>query len=143
MMDKRENNDFIIDFVFINYSRNCRIINDQLPIDDFELCKCYFCISFFEQLILKMKKMAENKKVLFAGFYIAPATDHCINKDTQSILDSLTSLSLAKAYYSLFQPEHFRCWCYYCHLKHMIMYTIMDRGDKYKYLNGELKLEEI
>ena len=143
MMDKRENNNFMTDFVFIDYSPNRRIIDDQQPIDDFELCKCYFCISFFEQLILKMKKMAENKKVLFAGFYIVPATDHCINKDTQSILDSLTSLSLAKAYYSLFQPEHFRCWCYYCHLKHMIMYTIMDRGDKYKYLHGELKLEEI
>ena len=46
--------------------------------------------------------MAENKKVLVAGFHIAWATDHCINKDTHSILDSLTSLSLAKAYYSLF-----------------------------------------
>ena len=89
-----------------------------------------------------MKKMAENKKVLFAGFYIVPATDHCINKDTQSILDSLTSLSLAKAYYSLFQPEHFSCWCYYCHLKHMILHKIMDRGDTYKYLDSELKLDE-
>ena len=48
MMDKRENNYFIIDFAFINYSPNCRIINDQLPADDFELCNCYICISFFE-----------------------------------------------------------------------------------------------
>ena len=86
--------------------------------------------------------MAENKKVLVAGFHIVWATDHCINKDTQNILDSLTSLLLAKAYYSLFQPEHFGCWCYYCHLKHMTLHTIMDRRDNYKYLNGELKLDE-
>ena len=44
--------------------------------------------------------MSENKKGLVAGFHIVSATDHCINKDT-SILDSLTSLSLAKAYYSI------------------------------------------
>ena len=48
MMDKRENNDFMTDFVFINYSPNRRIIDDQQPIDDFELCNCYFCNSFFE-----------------------------------------------------------------------------------------------
>ena len=48
MMDKRENNDFMTDFVFINYSLNRRIIDDQKPIDDFELCNCYFCDSFFE-----------------------------------------------------------------------------------------------
>ena len=84
----------------------------------------------------------ENKKVLVAGFHIVWATDHCINKDTQSILNSLTSLLLAKAYYSLFQPGHYSCWCYYCHLKHMILRTIMDRGDNYKYVNGYLKLAE-
>ena len=86
--------------------------------------------------------MAENKKVLVAGFHIAWTNDHCINKDTQSILDSLTSLLLAKAYYFLFQPEHLSCWCYYCHLKHMILRTIVGRGDNYKYLNGELKLDK-
>ena len=39
-IDKRENNDFMTDFVFMNYSRNHRIIDDQQPIDDFELCNC-------------------------------------------------------------------------------------------------------
>ena len=53
--------------------------------------------------------MAKKKRVLVAGFHIIWATDHCINKDTQSILDSLTSLLLAKAYYYLLQPEHFGC----------------------------------
>ena len=88
------------------------------------------------------EKEIESKTVLVAGFHIVWVTDHCMNKETQSILDFLTSLLLAKAYYSLFQPEHFGCWCYYCHLKHMILHTIMDRGDKCKYLNGELKLDK-
>ena len=48
MMDKRENNDFMTDFVFIDYSPNRRMIDDQHLIDDFELCNCYFYISFFE-----------------------------------------------------------------------------------------------
>ena len=54
--------------------------------------------------------MAENKKVLVAGFHIVWAADHCINNDRQSILDSLTSLLLTNVYYSLFKPEHFGCW---------------------------------
>ena len=41
-----------------------------------------------------MAKKIENKKVLVAGFHIVWATDHCINKDTQSILNSLTSKGL-------------------------------------------------
>ena len=49
---------------------------------------------------------------------------------------------LAKAYYSLFQPEHFGYWCYYCHLKHMIFRTTLDRGDNYRYFYGEFKLDE-
>ena len=96
-MDKRENNYFMTDFVFIDYSANRRMIDDQQLIDDFELCNCYFYISFFEQLIQKNKKFAENRKVLLAGFRIVWVTDHCINEDAKSILHSLTSLSLAKA----------------------------------------------
>ena len=46
-MDKRENNDFMTDFVFIDYSPNRRMIDDQQLIDDFELCNRYFYISFF------------------------------------------------------------------------------------------------
>ena len=69
------------------------------------------------------------------------AVDQRLNKDTQGILNSLTSLSLAKAYYWLFQSGHYGCWCFYCHLQHMILRTIMDRGDHYKCLNGELNLD--
>ena len=88
--------------------------------------------------------MAENKqekKDLAAGSHISLAVNQRIKKDTQGILNSLTSLSLAKAYYSLFQSGHYDCWCFYCHLQHMILRTIMDRGDHYKYLNGELNLD--
>ena len=82
-----------------------------------------------------MPENIENTKVLVAGFQIVWVTDHCINKDTQSILDSLTSLLLVKTYYSFFQPEHFGCWCYYCHLKHMILRTILDRGESILMVN--------
>ena len=40
----------------ITISPNHRITDDQQLIDDFELCNCYFCISFFEHLIRKNKK---------------------------------------------------------------------------------------
>ena len=36
------------DFVIINCSPNRKTIDDQQPIGDFELCNCFFCISFFE-----------------------------------------------------------------------------------------------
>ena len=85
------------------------IVGDQQPIDHFELSNCYFCNSFLNSWYEKIKKMAEkkkeNKKVLVAGFHIVLATDDCINKDTQSILGSLISLSLAKAYHSLLQAK--------------------------------------
>ena len=61
-MDKRENNDLLIDFVFINYSANRRIVDDQQSAVNFELCKCYFCSSFFEKLIQIKFKMAEKKR---------------------------------------------------------------------------------
>ena len=51
---------------------------------------------------VKIKK--EGKKVLAAGFHI-----HCFlyhKNNTQAILDLLSSLSLAKAYYDLIQSGH-------------------------------------
>ena len=50
----------------------------------------------------------KEKKVLVAGFHIVWATDHCINRDTQSTLVSLTSFSLAKAYYFFVSTRIFR-----------------------------------
>ena len=46
MMDKRENNDLLIDFVFISYSPNHRIVDDQQPAVNFQLCNCYFFSTF-------------------------------------------------------------------------------------------------
>ena len=53
-----------------------------------------------------IEKTTEGKKVFVDSFHIHWASDHTINKDTQSILDSLTRLSLTKAYYQLFQADH-------------------------------------
>ena len=63
MMDKRENNDFMTNFVLINYSPNRRIIDDQQPIDDFELHNCYFCNRvFLNSCYEKIKKWQKTKK---------------------------------------------------------------------------------
>ena len=77
-----------------------------------------------------------------SNFHIHWATDYTINNNTQAIVDSLASLSLGKAYYHSFQSRHYECWYYYCHLRHMMLRTIMDRGHNYKYLNGALPLEK-
>ena len=77
-----------------------------------------------------------------ANFHIHWETDYTINNNTQAILDSLTSLSLAKAYYHSFQPGHYGCWCCYCHLQYMMLRTIGDTGHNYKYLNGTLAFEQ-
>ena len=86
--------------------------------------------------------MTEKKKNLAAAFQMHYATEYTINNNTQAILDSLTSSLLEKAYYHSFHSGHYWCWCYYCHLQHMILRTIMDRGHNYKYLNSALALEE-
>ena len=83
-----------------------------------------------------------EKKVLAANFHINWAIHYTINHNTQAILDSLTSLLLAKACYHSFQSGHYVCWCYYCHLQHMMLRTIMDCGHNCKYLNGALALEK-
>ena len=55
------------------------------------------------------EKKNRRKKILAAGFNIVWATNPSINENTQNILNSLTNLSLANAYYSLFQPDHCGC----------------------------------
>ena len=74
-----------------------------------------------------MKKEAEFKKegklVLSEGFDINYAINYSMGAKTQEILDLLTSLSLAKAYCLLCRPDHLGCWCYFCHLHHMVLRT--------------------
>ena len=91
---------------------------------------------------MEVKILKKGKKVLATGFHIHQATDYTINNNAQAILDLLTSLLLSKTYYHSFQLGHYGCWCYYCHLQHMMLRTIMDRGQTYKYLNGALALEK-
>ena len=90
----------------------------------------------------KKVKIKKKRKLLAPGFHIHQATDYTINNNTQAILDSLTSSLLAKGYYHSFQSGHYGCWCYYCHLQHIMLRTIMDRGHNCKYLNGALALEK-
>ena len=52
-----------------------------------------------------MGENKQEKKFLAAGSHISLAIDQRINKDTQGILNSLTSLSLAKAYYRCFNLD--------------------------------------
>ena len=82
-------------------------------------------VTFFINKVKKngRKKSRRKKKFQFLGF-INLATDHCINENTQKVLDSLTSFPLAKVYYSLFQLDHCGCWCYYSYLKHTVLRTI-------------------
>ena len=51
----------------------------------------------------------EGKKVLAAGYLINGATNNRIDENTQTILDSIASLSLARTYYDLFQLDHVGC----------------------------------
>ena len=60
-MDKRENNDLLIDFVFIKYLPNRKIVDDQQPAVNSELWNCYF-YSTFEYLIQIKLKMGRKKK---------------------------------------------------------------------------------
>ena len=58
-----------------------------------------------EKIVVK----TEGKKVLAAGYLINGATNNRIDENTQTILDSITSLSLARTYYDLFQLDHVGC----------------------------------
>ena len=46
----RKNNDFVTEFIFINYSPNREIVDEkQQEAIDFDLCKCFYCATLFEQ----------------------------------------------------------------------------------------------
>ena len=46
MMDKRENNDLLVDFVFIHYLPNCSIVDNQKSVANFELAIVIFVVLF-------------------------------------------------------------------------------------------------
>ena len=70
-----------------------------------------------------------NEKIAFRPEYdIYYTLNNVINSGTHKILDLLTDLSLAKAYYFTIQPDQHVCECYYCNLHHMLRKTLFERG---------------
>ena len=45
-----KNNDFVTEFIFINQSPNRKTVDEkQQEAIDFDLCKCFYCATLFEQ----------------------------------------------------------------------------------------------
>ena len=51
-------------------------------------------------------------------------------------MESLSGLSLAKAYYYMFQSKHNGCWCFRCKLQNQIMQIMLKRGSNDTYICG-------
>ena len=67
-------------------------------------------------------------KALAEGFHITYATYNCKNKvEIQKVLDSLTNISLVKAYHATINPDHFCCFCFKCRLHDQIQDTLLYR----------------
>ena len=67
-------------------------------------------------------------KALVEGFHISYAIDNCKNKvEIQKVLDSLTNISLVKAYHATINPDHIGCFCFNCRLHHQIQDTLLAR----------------
>ena len=53
-------------------------------------------------------------------------------------MDTLTDVSVAKAYYSTFQVGHHGCGCFRCKLQQMCFKTLVNRGVHKTFLCGEM-----
>ena len=84
---------------------------------------------------VKLEKIASKGVALEDGFHFYYAT-LCKNINIQALLDSLTDLSLAKAYYYTFQSGHYSCQCIRCKLQNKILQVILKRGSNETYLCG-------
>ena len=82
--------------------------------------------------------MSNEKRAARHSYDMNYALNNVINSVTQKILDSLTDLSLAKAYYYTIQPDLQACECYYCSLHYMLRKTLFERGTSHIYLGGGL-----
>ena len=71
---------------------------------------------------------SSSKKALKEGDDIHYGLDNLINSKIQGILDSLSDLSLAKAYFVTINPDHTGCGFYLCTLNNMLRDTLRDRG---------------
>ena len=84
-----------------------------------------FVIDFFKFSLAEKKKM--DMKAL-EGFHIRYTIDNCKNKvEIQEVLDSLTNLSLVKAYHAMIDPDHFCYYCFRCRLHNWIQDTLIAR----------------
>ena len=84
---------------------------------------------------VKLKKIVSKGVALEDGFHIYYAT-LCKNINIRALLDSLTDLSLAKAYYYTFQSGHNGCWCFRCKLQNEILQIMLKGGSNEIYLCG-------
>ena len=80
----------------------------------------------------------EQKKALWSGFDIDYALYNSINSETDRILESLTDLSLAKAYFYSIGPKYTCFTYYYCTLQYKLRKVLMDREKGYKCLSKDV-----
>ena len=83
----------------------------------------------------KMEKIISKGVALEDGFRIYYAS-LCENINMQTCLESLSNLSLAKAYYYTFQSGHNGCRCFRCKLQNQILQIMLKRGSNKTYLCG-------
>ena len=78
---------------------------------------------------------------------ITCAIDNFKNKfEIQDVLDSLTNISLVKAYHATINPDHYCCYCFRCRLHDQIQDTLTDRNSReflLDYSNDFQKLEDL
>ena len=68
---------------------------------------------------MDINQRKKSLKALSEGFHIIYADDNCKNKfEIQEILDSLTNISLVKAYHATIDSDHFCCYCFRCYCLH-------------------------
>ena len=84
---------------------------------------------------VNLEKIISKGVALEDRFHIYYAT-LCKNINIQALLVSLSDLSLAKAYYYMFQSGHYSCWCFRCKLQNQILQVMLKRGSNETYLCG-------
>ena len=73
--------------------------------------------------------VSKTSKALSEGSNITYAVDSCKNKfEIQDVLDSLTNISLVRAYHVTINPDHYCCYCFRCRLHNQIQDTLIDRN---------------
>ena len=77
---------------------------------------------------------SSSKKLLEQSYDIHYVLDNFINSKSQGILDSLSNLLIAKAYFATIDPDHNGSDCYLCTLNYMLRDNLIDRGVTEKYL---------